>query len=126
MAVGGAILAGTTVGDEPKVPELWTLEGELKIHPKFIYRFYLEILDGQKCALYGVDHTREPDHLARCNLPIRVRVLGVLGTERHPGGNNENPSPFPEGWTLYMDVHEVKVLNHLPPGPPMPPKQKRR
>jgi hypothetical protein len=115
-AAGGAVAAGTSIlaaaasGAEPKAPELWTLEGGLKVHPKFIYRFYLVILDGQKCALYGVDHSREPDQLARLQLPVNVRVRGVLGTEHHAGGTKQNPSPFPAGWTLYMDVHEVEPL----------------
>jgi hypothetical protein len=43
-------------------------------------------------------------------LPARVRVRGVLGTEHHPGGTKDNPSPFPETWTLYMDVHEAEAL----------------
>jgi len=121
VVVGTAVLGGTVTGDEPKAPKLLTLEGELKVHPKFIYRYCLELLGGQTCALYGSDHGREPDQLARLKLRVRVRVRGVLGTEHHPGGTKENPSPFPEGWTMYMDVHEVKVLNYLPPpsgGPP--------
>jgi hypothetical protein len=106
------------MGDGPKAPKLWTLEGELKVHPKFIYRYYIVLLDGQKCALYGSDHGREPDQLARVQLPDFVRVRGVLGTEHHPGGTKENPSPFPKGWTLYMDVHEVEALKYdLDPRP---------
>lgn len=112
VAVGTAVLGGTAAGDEPKAPKLWTLEGELKVHPKFIYRYYLVLLDGQKCALYGPDHSREPDQLARVKLPDFVRVRGVLGTAHHPGGTKENPSPFPPGWTLYMDVHEVEALKY--------------
>jgi hypothetical protein len=96
--------------DEPKAPKLWTLEGELKVHPKYLYRYYLVLGNGQKCALYGSDHGREPGQLARLQLPARVRVRGVLGTAHHPGGTKENPSPFPETWTLYMDVHEAKAL----------------
>ena len=34
----------------------------------------------------------------------------MLGTEYHAGGTKENPSPFPQAWTLYMDVHEVEAL----------------
>ncbi len=59
-AAGGAVAAGTSVlaaaasGTEPKAPKLWTLEGQLKVHSKFIYRYYLVILDGQKCrAVWG-------------------------------------------------------------------------
>ncbi len=118
VAVGTAVLGGTAAGDEPKTPKLWALEGELKVHPKFIYRYYIALLDGQKCALYGSDHSREPDQLARVQLPDFVRVRGVLGTAHHPGGTKENPSPFPPGWTLYMDVHEVEALKYdLSPKP---------
>jgi len=110
VVVGSAVLGGRAAGNEPKAPKLWTLEGELKVHPKYIYRYYLVLGDGQKCALYGSDHSREPDQLARLRLPVRVRVRGVLGTAHHAGGTKENPSPFPETWTLYMDVHEVEAL----------------
>lgn len=110
LVVGAAALGVTAAGDEPKAPKLWPLEGELKVHPKYLYRYYLVFGDGQKCALYGSDHGREPDQLARLQLPVRVRVRGVLGTAHHPGGTKENPSPFPETWTLYMDVHEVEAL----------------
>ena len=106
VAVGTAVLSGTAAGDEPKRPKLWTLEGELKVHPKFLYRYYLVLLGtGQICALYGAE-----DQLARLKLPIGVNVRGVLGTKYHDGGTKENPSPFPPGWTLYMDVHEVETL----------------
>jgi hypothetical protein len=108
--LGSAVLGGTAAGNEPKAPKLWPLEGELKVHPKYLYRYCLVLGDGQKCALYGSEHGREPDQLARLQLPIRVRVRGVLGTEHHPGGTKENPSPFGETWTLYMDVHEVETL----------------
>ena len=110
VAVGTATVGGTAAGDEPRAPKSWTLEGELKAHAKFIYRYYLLLLDGQKCALFGSDHGREPDHLTRLRLPARVRVRGVLGTAHHPGGTKDNPSPFPEGWMVYMDVQEVEPL----------------
>jgi hypothetical protein len=110
MTAGIAVLCGTAAGDEPKEPKLWTLEGEVKIHPKFIYRYYIVLLDGQKCALYGSDHGREPDQLARLQPPVRVKVRGALGTEHHRRGTQENPSPFGEGWTVFMDVHEVEAL----------------
>ena len=110
VVVGTAVLGGTAAGDEPKAPKLWTLEGDLKVHPKYIYRYYLMLGDGQMCALYGSDHGREPDQLDRLELPARVRVRGVLGTSHHLGGTQENPSTFPETWILYMDVQEVEAL----------------
>ena len=117
-AAAGAVAVGTTAilgepaaGDELKAPKLWTLEGELKVHPKFIYRYYIVLHGGHlACALYGSDHGREPEHLGRVKLPDFVRVRGVLGTAHHAGGTKESPSPFPETWTLYMDVHEVEAL----------------
>ena len=105
VVIGTAVLGGTAAGDEPKAPKLWTLEGELKVHPKYIYRYYLVFGLGQTCALYGSDH-----ELARFKLPARVRVRGELGTSHHLGGTKENPSPFPEAWVLYMDVQEVEAL----------------
>jgi hypothetical protein len=110
VAVGAAVLGGTAAGNGPKAPKLWPLEGELKAHPKYLYRYYLVLGDGQKCALYGSDHGREPGQLARFKLPVRVRVHGVLGTAHNAGGTKENPSAFPETWTLYMDVHEAEAL----------------
>ena len=110
VVIGTAVLGRAAAGDEPKAPKLWTLEGELKVHPKYLYRYYLVLGDGQMCALYGSDHGREPDRLARLQLPARVRVRGVLGTAHHPGGTNENPSPFSETWFLYMNVHKVEAL----------------
>ena len=111
VAVGTtAVLGATAAGDEPKAPKLWTLEGELKVHPKFIYRYYIVLLGDLKCALYGSDHGREPDQLTRLQLPVCIRVRGVLGTAHHPGGTKENLSPIPETWTLYMDVQEVEAL----------------
>ena len=53
VAVGTAVLGGAAAGDEPKAPKLWTLEGELKVHPKFIYRYYIVLLDGQKWHCTG-------------------------------------------------------------------------
>ena len=111
VAVGTAVLSGTAAGDEPKPPKLWTLEGELKVHPKFLYRYYLVLLGtGQICALYGADHGREQDQLARLKLPIGVKVRGVLGTEYHDGGTKDNPSALVAAWILYMDVQEVEPL----------------
>lgn len=123
----GAVVAGTVIvgdtaaGKEAEAPKLWTLEGVLKVHPKYLYRYYLDLgnATGQNCALYGADHGGEPDQLARIKLAAgvraRLRVRGALGTEYHSGGTKENPSPFSKAWTLYMDVHEVEVLEYLQP-----------
>ena len=79
VVIGTAVLGGAAAGDEPKAPKLWTLEGELKVHPKFLYRYYIVLLDGQKCALYGSDHGREPDQLARVQLPAASGCAACWG-----------------------------------------------
>jgi hypothetical protein len=108
---GTATLAGAAPSDKVPSPKLWTLEGELKVHPKYLYRYFLEGLgNGQSCGLFGSDHGRESDKLARIKPSTRVRVKGTLGTEFHSRGTRENPSPFPETWLIYMDVHEVEEL----------------
>jgi len=87
VAVGTAVLSGTAAGDEPKPPKLWTLEGELKVHPKFLYRYYLVLLGtGQICALYGADHGREQDQLARLKLPIASRYAACWGPSTTTAG----------------------------------------
>jgi len=108
--VGTAVLTGAAQGAEPRAAKLWTLEGELKVHPKYLYRYYLVFGDGKRCGLFGPNHDREPELLARVKLPARVRVRGELGTEHHAGGTRENPSPFPPAWMVFMDVHEVETL----------------
>ena len=110
VTMGSGILRASDEDAEENADKLWTLEGDLKVHPKFVYRYYLMVLDGQKCALYGADHSRDPEQLSHLQLPARVRVRGKLGTEHHSGGTEGNQSPFPAGWWVYMDVHEVEVL----------------
>lgn len=110
VTMGSGILRASDEDAEVSADKMWTLEGELKVHPKFMYRYYLIVVDGQKCALYGADHSRDPEQLSHLRLPVRVRVRGTLGTEHHSGGTKDNPSPFPAGWWVYMDVHEVEVL----------------
>lgn len=110
LGIGITSLAAPVPPEEPKATKMWTLEGELKVHPKYLYRYYLVLGNGQTCALYGADHRRDPEKLAQVKLPARVRVRGVLGTAYHAGGTETNLSPFPSTWTLYMDVHEVEVL----------------
>lgn len=109
-AVSTVAVYEATAADKQKTQKLWPLEGELKVHPKFVYQYYLMLGDGQTCGLYGPEHSRDSDLLARLKLPARVRVRGTLGTEHHTGGTKDNPSAFPEMWWLYMDVHEVEAV----------------
>lgn len=87
------------------------LEGEVRIHPKYLYKYYLFFGDGQTCALYGAKHESEDAALAKLKQGMRIRVRGILGTYFHPGdGGKGNLSPFPASWVLYMDVRELVVL----------------
>ncbi len=45
----------TALGGEPAV-QRQTLEGVLREHPKYLYRYYIDGFgDGQKCALHGLE-----------------------------------------------------------------------
>src|SRR5690606_2053125 len=104
------VLHASEGGVETGTEKVWTLEGELRVHPKSLYRYYLIVLDGQKCALYGADHSRDPEDWWHKELPARGRGRGLRGAEQRVGGTNGHPSPLPAGWCVYMDVHEVEVL----------------
>lgn len=85
--------------------EIVALEGTLKVHPKFLYKYYLsDFGGGQTCALFGAEALQK--------IPVGswVRVEGRLGTRFHSGGDAQNLSPFPRTWYIYMDVAAVKVL----------------
>jgi hypothetical protein len=82
-----------------------TLEGVLKVHPKFLFKYYITGFgDGQECALFG------EDKLKNVKPGSTIRVEGHLGTRFHEGGSEKNPSPFPRTWIIYMDVDSVTVL----------------
>ena len=95
----------------PPGPDFATLEGTLKVHPKSLYRDYLEIdgVDHRICALYGPD--RAPSELiARFKPGSRVRVRGRLGSYQSRGSTPDNPSPFGKMWIVYMGVQSVEPL----------------
>ena len=53
---------------------LSTLEGTLRVHPKFAYRFYLDgLAEGQSCGLMGMD-----SKLKEVQPGTRIRVRGIL------------------------------------------------
>jgi hypothetical protein len=111
--------AGSIAGsnDEPaqltSVETDWTLEGTLKVHPKFLYKHYLaDFGAGQSCALLGLEKFKE------VKPGSRVEVTGELHTRFHSGGTRENPSPFPKTWIIYVDVATMKVARKPQlPGP---------
>jgi hypothetical protein len=98
--------------------EVYALEGELKIHPKFLFKHYLAGFGaGQECALFGPG-------LEDITPGGWIRVEGTLGTRFSSGGTATNPSPFGRTCFIYMDVTKIEVL-HGPsaeaPPPNLPP-----
>jgi len=87
-----------------------TLEGMLKVHPKFLYKYYIAAYGGQTCALYGKGRARECPALKDIKPGTYIRVRGRLGTFLHKGGTKDNPSPFGRTWVIYMQVVEVEKL----------------
>ncbi len=94
------------LGGAPEGARAPALEGTLRIHPKYLYQYYLDGFgDGQRCALRGFD--RFAEGIAPGS---RIRVKGPLGVARHEGGTEDNPSPFPATSYIYMEVGAVEVL----------------
>lgn len=89
--------------------KLATLEGMLKVHPKFMYKYYIVAYGGQTCALY-TDPSVGEDLLKDIKPGTYVRVRGALGTFYHGGGTKTNPSPFGKAWVIYMNVRETTSL----------------
>ena len=107
IGVGSLIIAGEKGETSVK---LSTLEGVLRVHPKFLYKYYIVAYGGQTCALYGDTHTNEPEKLKDMKPGTQIRVRGCLGTFLHSGGSKDNPSPFPRTWVIYMELKEVTEL----------------
>jgi len=98
-----------------------TLQGILRIHPKFLYKHYLAMLDGAKCGLYdkAEPKTTQPA-LEDIEPGSLIRVRGSLGVYNHPGSTEDNLSPFPAGSIITMEVDEIEV-QYVPDGHSNPP-----
>lgn len=105
ILVAGVLAVAATQQPVP-LPKTFALEGIFKVHPKYLYKFYLTGFgNGQSCALLGDDILRniKPDS--------RIYVEGQLGTKFHAGGTEQDPSPFPRTYYIYMKVEKVKVIS---------------
>jgi len=99
------IVCAFTFGEENNHEDNAVLEGILKVHPKYLYSYYITGFgDGQECALMNCKdlETIKPGSY--------IHVEGKLGTFHHSGGTENNPSPFPKTWVIYMNVKKVDVL----------------
>jgi hypothetical protein len=113
VAVSFVLVSGSCVlaADESKAKELSTLEGQLRVEAKNVFLYYLATNAGQRCALYGADHQRDPDLLAKFEPGTPIRVRGTLNTFHHSDEADKNPSPFLPGWVIYMDVSHVEAID---------------
>ncbi len=93
---------------EPSPNDLSVLEGTLKLHPKFAYRFYLDgLANGQTCGLRGVDA-----ELKEIQPETRIRVRGILHSHHFEESAYRQPNAaLIVADYIYMDVKHVKPLS---------------
>ena len=81
-----------------------TLEGVLRVHPKFHYRYYIDGFgNGQECALFVADK-----RLQQIKPGSLIRVRGDLASKFF--GQKDKTSALISTWIIYMDVGQVEVL----------------
>ena len=89
---------------QPKKQDLQTLEGLLRVHPKFHYRYYIDGFgDGQQCALFKADK-----RLRQLKPGSVIRVQGRLRSDFF--GPRDNSGAMISSWIIYMEVQQVKLL----------------
>lgn len=88
--------------------ELSILEGTLKQHPKFAYRYYLDGLSqGQTCGLMGMDAK-----LKDVRPGTRIRVRGILfGLHFEESAYNRPNAALVVADYIYMDVKHLELLS---------------
>ncbi len=97
---GCRIAAGTAIAQPDASHQMHSLQGVLRIHPKYAYKYYLTGFGlGQECGLFGESALK--------NIPpgSRIRVEGQLGTRSLPREGSFRGSFF-----IYMDVVKAEVL----------------
>lgn len=87
---------------------LSVLEGTLKSHPKFAYRFYLDgLANGQTCGLIGMDAK-----LKGIQEGARIRVCGTLHSQHfQKSAYNQPNAAIVVADYIYMDVKHLELLD---------------
>jgi hypothetical protein len=99
-----AILVGVVDAQKASDRPVDTLEGVLRVHPKFHYRYYIDGFgDGQECALFNADK-----RLQQIKPGSLIRVRGDLASKFF--GQKDKKSALISTWIIYMDVDQVEVL----------------
>ncbi len=102
-----AVVVGDSGAQEAPDRPVDTLEGVLRVHPKFHYRYYLDgIGHGQECALFSADK-----RLQQIKPGSLIQVRGDLASKFF-GHDRKDKSPraLPPTWIIYMDIVQVEVL----------------
>jgi len=98
------IFVGAVSGDKGAEKPADTIEGVLRVHPKFHYRYYIDGFGaGQSCALLGADKS-----LQQIEKGTRIRVQGDLAS-KYFGNPNDKTAALVSTWIIYMNVAEVEV-----------------
>jgi hypothetical protein len=96
---------GTGKADKQAQEATDVLEGVLKVHPKFHYRYYIDGFgNGQSCALFKADDT-----LREIKPGTRIRVRGDLASKFF-GNRNDKMAALVSTWIIYMDVDKAEVI----------------
>jgi hypothetical protein len=99
------ILAGVADAQELSNRPADVLEGVLRVHPKFHYRYYVDGFgDGQHCALFGADQV-----LNQVKPGSLIRVRGELASKFF-GNPKDRSSALISTWIIYMNVGQVEFL----------------
>jgi hypothetical protein len=109
-------------------PRVDVLEGALRVHPKFHYRYFIDGFgDGQECALFQADK-----RLKQIKPGSRIRVRGNLASKLFGGNPKDRSSALVRTWIIYMVVDQVEILRVPASGrprinsPPRSPNSARR
>jgi hypothetical protein len=103
--LGAIVLLAAVAAGQKTSDDADALEGALRVHPKFHYRFYVDGFgDGQHCALFGAD-----ERLAKIAPGTRIRVRGNLAS-RFFGNAGDKTSALASTWIIYMNVKDVEAV----------------
>ena len=109
MLCGVSAVIGGVNAEQPSAKANDVLEGVLRVHPKFHFKYYIDGFGGgQECALFQGD-----DRLNQIKPGSIIRVRGKLASKFF-GDANPNPktSALISTWIIYMDVDAVEVIRN--------------
>lgn len=106
VLLAAPILIGIADAQKVSKKPVDVLEGVLRVHPKFHYRYYIDGFGGgQQCALFLADK-----RLKQIKPGSLIRVRGDLASKRFGGDPKDKRSALAKTWIIYMNVDQVEVL----------------